>query len=198
MSVPGTAGAAPRMVGMYRILMVCTGNICRSVSAERMLAARLAERGLEGRVRVDSAGISDEEAGSPVYPDTARALAARGYPAGGHVARQVAADWLPERELILAMTERHARALARLAGGDERITDRILLYRGFDPRARAAAGLQRVPAGPAGWDPALDMADPWYGGPAEQERMLDEVEAGLGELLGFIEDRLGGPGDRPD
>ena len=45
----------------YRVLMVCTGNICRSVMAEEILREAAEQRGLD--VVVDSAGISDEEHG---------------------------------------------------------------------------------------------------------------------------------------
>ena len=56
----------------YRVLMVCTGNICRSVMAEESLREAVERRGLV--VVVDSAGISDEEHGHENDPRGARAL----------------------------------------------------------------------------------------------------------------------------
>ena len=51
-----------------RVLMVCTGNICRSTMAHQVLDEALAAGGLSGAVRVDSAGVSDEEHGNPIDP----------------------------------------------------------------------------------------------------------------------------------
>ena len=48
-----------------RVLMVCTGNICRSTMAHQVLDEAVAAGGLSGAVRVDSAGVSDEEHGNP-------------------------------------------------------------------------------------------------------------------------------------
>lgn len=53
---------------MFSIVTVCTGNICRSPMAEALLRSELTDAGLAQRVRVSSAGVSDEEHGNPVDP----------------------------------------------------------------------------------------------------------------------------------
>lgn len=67
MATAAEAGTSPSVV------FVCTGNICRSVMAERVLRHRLAEDGIDD-VLVDSGGISDEEAGNPVDPRAVHVL----------------------------------------------------------------------------------------------------------------------------
>ena len=62
---------------MPRILAVCLGNICRSPTAEAVLRAKAAARGLD--IKVDSAGTSDCHIGDPPHPPALRAAAARGY-----------------------------------------------------------------------------------------------------------------------
>ncbi|WP_277212284.1 low molecular weight protein-tyrosine-phosphatase [Isoptericola croceus] len=162
-------------------MTVCTGNICRSPMAQIVLRERLADAGLDDRVTVDSTGISDEEHGSPVDPRARRVLAGRGYPTGeGHRARQVQADQLAERDLVLAMTAQHARALRRLANGTEA---NIRMYRSFDPAAPA------VPAG--GSESVLDVEDPWYGDLDGFETCLAEVEAAADGVVAHVRAALG-------
>ena len=55
-------------MSQVRVLMVCTGNICRSPTAEGVLRHKLAEAGLDDRVTVDSAGTSDYHHGDPPDP----------------------------------------------------------------------------------------------------------------------------------
>jgi protein-tyrosine phosphatase len=146
-------------------MVVCTGNICRSPMAEIVLRERFAAAGLADQVVVDSTGVSDEEHGNPIDRRARAALVARGYPAGdGHRARQVAAD--DRRDLVLAMTGAHARALR---GQDP------VLFRSFDP---AASG-------------DLDVADPWYGGPRDFELCLDQIEAAADGVVDHVRNVLG-------
>ena len=56
-----TSAEAPRP---YRVMTICTGNICRSPMAEVVLRDRFEAAGLGDRVVVDSTGISDEERGN--------------------------------------------------------------------------------------------------------------------------------------
>ncbi|MCB7135729.1 low molecular weight protein-tyrosine-phosphatase [Cellulosimicrobium marinum] len=162
----------------YRVMTVCTGNICRSPMAEVVLRDRFEAAGLGGRVVVDSTGVSDEERGHPVDPRARAALVARGYPVDDqHRARRVTRDDVATRDLVLAMTAQHARALRRLAA-DDATAGRVRMYRSFDPAAPTAA--------PGAGESALDVADPWYGGPRDFETCLDEVEAAADAVVDHV------------
>lgn len=94
----------------FRILAVCTGNICRSPLAEQLLRARLAPLD----VTVESAGV-----GALVgegMPEPALDLATRlgVTDAASHVARQVTVDLVRSADLVLAMSREHRRALVEL------------------------------------------------------------------------------------
>ncbi|RPF21639.1 low molecular weight protein-tyrosine-phosphatase [Myceligenerans xiligouense] len=158
----------------YRVMTVCTGNICRSPMAEIVLRDRFGSAGLD--VVVDSTGVSDEEHGNPIDRRARTALAARGYPTGdGHIARQATGIAVDSRDLVLAMTNQHARRLRALRPGAD-----VRLYRSFDP---AAAGLATH---------LLDIADPWYGGPDDFEECLDQIEAAADGVVAHVRTGLGG------
>jgi protein-tyrosine phosphatase len=162
----------------FRIMAVCTGNICRSPMAEVVLRQRLADAGLGDVVEVDSTGVSDEEHGNPVDPRARAVLRRNGYPTGeGHRARQVRASELAERDLVLPMTAAHARALRRLAGGEPALTDRIRMLRTFDPAA---------PADPDQPEHVLDVDDPWYGPDSGFETTLAEIEAAADGIVAHV------------
>ena len=74
---------------MKKVLFVCHGNICRSPMAEAVFRHMLEERGLGERFAVDSAAVSAEEIGNPVYPEANRTLVAHGLPASNHHAWQL-------------------------------------------------------------------------------------------------------------
>nr|WP_230684955.1 low molecular weight protein-tyrosine-phosphatase [Cellulomonas sp. JZ18] len=166
----------------YRVMTVCTGNICRSPMAEVVLRTKLEEAGLADVVEVDSTGISDEEHGNPVDRRARAVLRAHGYPTGeGHRARQVRASDLVSRDLLLPMTAAHARALRRMAGGDPAVTDRIRMLRTFDPTA------EHEPGQP---EDVLDVDDPWYGPDEAFERTLAEIEAAADGIVAHVRDGL--------
>ncbi len=165
-------------VTRYRVMTVCTGNICRSPMAEVVLTERLRAAGLADVVRVDSTGISDEEEGNPVDRRAARVLAAHGYPVPDHSARLVSAEELAERDLVLAMTASHARSLRWLAPD---VADRVRMLRSFDPAA-PADGPER----------ALDVIDPWYGDQAGFEVTLAEIEAAADGVVAHVRAALAG------
>ena len=169
------------MSAPFRVMTVCTGNICRSPMAEVLLREAFDAAGLADAVVVDSTGISSEEVGNPVDRRARRVLTAHGYPAGdGHRARRVTTSGLAECDLVLPMTAHHARTLRRLAdpqGGPE-----IRLYRTFDPEAPVL--------GPDDPEELLDVEDPWYGGPEDFEVCLRELEAGVPGIVQLVRERL--------
>ena len=85
-----------------RVLVVCTGNVCRSPYIERRLAQLLSGTGLE----VESAGTR-ALVGAPMEPGSASALAAVGADSNGFQARQLTPAILDRADLVLTAAQRH-------------------------------------------------------------------------------------------
>ena len=138
------------------VLFVCTGNICRSPTAEGVLRHLAAEAGIE--LRIASAGIGDWHVGAPPDERAQHHAKGRGYDLSTLRARQVRPSDFAEFDLILAMDRGHLRALERMAPRGERHKLRLFV-----------AG--------------RDVPDPYYGGPEGFEQVLDLVEAACRDLL---------------
>jgi protein-tyrosine phosphatase len=138
------------------ILFVCTGNICRSPTAEGVLRNLCEKAGLE--LRVESAGIGDWHVGQPPDERTQHHAKSRGYDLSAQRARQVRREDFEEFDLILAMDRGHLRELERIAPRGSRA--KVLLF---------VAG--------------RDVPDPYYGGTDGFEQVLDLVEARCRSLL---------------
>jgi len=161
----------PRTPGSYRIAMVCSGNICRSPTAEVVLVSRLDDAGLGDLVDVASCGIGDWHVGKPMDPRSAAALTRAGYDASRHRAQQLSDAWFVDYDLLLAMDAGHLRDLrsAGVAAG------RVLMLRDFDPA-----------------EPGADVPDPYYGDPDGFEEVLAMVERASGVLVTSLAGLLGG------
>src|SRR6478736_3664606 len=96
--------------GTVHVTFVCSGNICRSPMAEKMLAHQIEGRGLAERVRVTSAGTGGWHAGDGADHRTNAVLLAHGYPTT-HRAAQLDEDHLAA-DMVVAMGRNHARMLA--------------------------------------------------------------------------------------
>ncbi|MFF2029007.1 low molecular weight protein-tyrosine-phosphatase [Arthrobacter sp. NPDC058192] len=138
------------MLSQYRIITVCTGNICRSPMAELMLAEAFRAEGLTGAV-VDSAGTTAYEAGRPIDPRAARRLTASSIASDRHVARAWRPEWFAGRELILALDVDHYGWLRQAAPDCESLA-KIRMLRSFDPAVADSDPLEQ------------GIEDPWYGG----------------------------------
>jgi protein-tyrosine phosphatase len=157
-----------------RLLFVCLGNICRSPTAEGVMADLVAREGLADQVTVDSVGTGDWHVGGPPDERAVAAAARRGI-ALTSVARQVTAQDLQDADLVLAMDEKNRRDLLALAPTDaERAKVRLL--REFDP---AAVGTG-----------ALDVPDPYLGDGDGFAAVLGQIQAACAGLLEDLRPRL--------
>jgi protein-tyrosine phosphatase len=156
----------------YRIVFVCTGNICRSPMAEIVAratadAVTLADGTTLGDHLINtSAGTGPWHEGEPMDPRTRASLARAGYPDHPHIAHQVVRSALAQSDLVVALDRRHQQTLKSL-GADPA---RLFLLRSFDPAAGAAA----------------DVPDPYYGDEAEFDACLAMIAHGCRGLVSAL------------
>ncbi|MBI5165725.1 MAG: low molecular weight phosphotyrosine protein phosphatase [Magnetospirillum sp.] len=156
---------------MIKVLFVCTGNICRSPTAEGVFRALVAREGLEAAIGVDSAGTHGYHVGDPPDARSCAAARRRGIAMDDLRARQVRAADFEAFDLVLAMDRGHQRSLAQLCPKGREA--RLHLFLDFAPHT----GVQDVP-------------DPYYGAGGGFERVLDLIEAGSAGLLAHIKGRM--------
>lgn len=97
----------------FNILIICTGNTCRSPMAEGILKSILKERGIE-KVHVGSAGIGAMN-GMMATPYGIEAARNWNVDISNHRARQLTRDLIDQSDLILAMAPEHVETVLRKA-----------------------------------------------------------------------------------
>ena len=138
------------------ILFVCTGNICRSPTAEAVLRHLAREKSLE--LRIESAGLGDWHVGDPPDERAQHHAKNRGYDLSAQRARQVRGEDFERFDMILAMDRGPLHALQKLAPAHHHAKIRLFVE-------------------------GRDVPDPYYGGPDGFEKVLDLVEARCRRLL---------------
>lgn len=139
-----------------RILFVCLGNICRSPTAEGVFRCRARQAGLTA-LQIDSAGTAGWHIGKAPDPRTVAAAKRRGYDLSALRARQIRAADFDNFDLVLAMDKQNLAELKSIA-----------------PRgAKTSLGLFLDYAGNAAF---REVPDPYYGGDAGFEQVLDLIE----------------------
>lgn len=103
---------------MTKILFVCHGNICRSVSAEYILKNLVNQEGLQKKFFIDSAATSTEEIGNPIYPPMREALKEMQIPIGNHRAKQLQSSDYSKYNLLIGMDEENLYYMKRILGRD--------------------------------------------------------------------------------
>ena len=153
------------------VLIVCTGNICRSPTAEGVMREQARKRGLGDRVRIASAGTHDYHVGDSPDPRTLTHASKRGYDLSAQRASQVKKEDFHTFDYILAMDRGHLRALRAIAPDG----------------SRAKLGLFLEASGQ--WK-GEDVPDPYYGGVDGFEQVLDMAEEAAQRWLDRIEAEL--------
>lgn len=156
---------------VYRVLMVCMGNICRSPTAEIVVRSYIKNNGMGNKVEVDSAGTHGYHVGEAPDPRTQRAALVRGYEMTQLRARKVAHQDLDYFDLVLAMDKNNLDNLQRMALPEQ--LPKLQLFmdyaRNFDE--------QEVP-------------DPYYGLGHGFDQVLDMIEDAADGLTQDISRRL--------
>ena len=126
-----------------RILFICHGNICRSPMAEYIMKELVKREGVAGDWEIESAAVSSEEIGNPVYPPAKRELAKHGISCEGKRAVQLQKADYDKYDYLIGMEERNRRNMLRILGGD--LEGKVSLLLDYAERHG-------------------DIADPWYTG----------------------------------
>jgi protein-tyrosine phosphatase len=164
-----------------RVVFVCSGNICRSPTAEVVLTSLARASGRSELVRVSSAGTGGWHVGGDMDPRSRQTLVDAGYGWPRHRARQFTAADFADQDVVVALDSGHyaeLRDLAEDADDPAAARDAIVLLRDFDPDATDDH----------------DVADPYYGGSGGFTDVLGQVERSCAALLDAIDDnaRTGG------
>jgi len=152
------------------VLFVCMGNICRSPTAEGVFAKRLADAGLDDRVEVDSAGTHAYHIGEPPDPRAQRTAASRDVDLSRLRARKAVVEDFEEFDYVLAMDRDNLERLQEIC--PEGAEHKLQLFLSYAPEL----DVDEVP-------------DPYYGGPAGFDRVLDMIEVAADGLLEEIRKR---------
>lgn len=101
-----------------RILFVCHGNICRSVMAQWIMQDLVDQAGWTKDFVIDSAALTDDETGHPIYPPARRKLTEKGIPIGLHQARRIVKSDYDRWDHIFYMDDENDWMIHRLFGQD--------------------------------------------------------------------------------
>lgn len=149
---------------MIKILFICHGNICRSVSAEYIFNMLLEKQDLTEDFMVDSAATSTEEIGNPIYPPMEKALRHHNVPIGNHRAKQVRRVDYERFDHIIAMDEENMYYLNRILGKDTEGKVHYLMEFTDTPDAK--------------------IEDPWY--TRNFEKAYKDILLGCNGLLSYL------------
>lgn len=156
----------------FRVIFVCTGNICRSPMAEYVFRDLAEHQGLGGHIISRSAGTGEWHVGERADSRTLEALERRGYDGAPHRAKPFTAAAFAENDLVVALDRTHERILRQWAR-DEDQEGKVTLLLAYDPGADS-----------------LDVPDPYYADTAMFDAVLAMIESATRGLFRQLEPAL--------
>ncbi len=155
----------------FSVLFVCMGNICRSPTAEGVFRKHVSDAGLDAAIQADSAGTHAYHSGEPADRRAHAAAARRGFSLEGIRARRVTDEDFDQFDFILAMDEDNLMTLQERAPEERRSKVRLFLEFAESRHEN-------------------EVPDPYYGGSAGFERVLDLVEEASQGLLETLRKKI--------
>ena len=147
-----------------KVLFVCTGNICRSPTAEGVFRAMVATMRLDDKIETDSAGTAAYHVGEPPDERSQAAARSRGIDLSNQRGRQVTRNDFKTFDYVVGLDRTHHQELSDLCPGDK--AHRVKLLLDYAPQVATK-----------------DVPDPYYGGHDGFTHVLDLIEAGADGLL---------------
>ena len=140
-----------------KVLFICTGNICRSPTAEAVFRRVVERAGMSDYIECDSAGTHDYHVGAPPDERAQRAAERRGYDLSGLRGRQVWFEDFDKFDLIIAMDRQNMQLLKRLC--PRRHVHKLAYMCDFHDKHSGR-----------------EVPDPYYGADKHFEQVLDLLE----------------------
>lgn len=157
-----------------RLVFVCLGNICRSPTAEAVMATRVEQAGLSNLIEVDSAGTGDWHVGDTPDERATEEAIRRGVAMRSR-ARQFHVGDFAYFDLVLAMDSHNFTDLAEIAP-DDQARSKLHMLRWFDPASAVQLDARDQ----------LDVPDPYFGGRDGFARVFDLIDAACVGLLAHV------------
>lgn len=155
---------------VIHVVFVCLGNICRSPAARVIFDHYVSRAGLDHCISSDACGTAAFNIGKPADPRAAQAAADAGYDLSAEIARQIDDRDFQRADYLLAMDRKNLMQVECWATDDSRSEIRLLME--FAQTVKHS-----------------QLDDPYYGDPAQFQRMITELERATQGLLAYLIER---------